>query len=155
MKKIFFVLIILSVFFVIASLLFLFTKKNFYVKEKESNSVPSALENKNSSDVAGSSEGSIFQGDEIIGSSEDYEIITSDYEGNKIFIIFIKRGNPHEIRKVAEEAFLVAMNLSKEEACTKDVSLFVSEESNQKLSGKNYGLSFCPNGVDFDAIKRL
>lgn len=58
-----------------------------------------------------------------------------------------------KIRKEAEEAFLQQMsaaNVTKKESCLLFVSVVTIASVDEINSGKNFGLSFCPNAKNFE-----
>lgn len=71
--------------------------------------------------------------------------ITSD----KAFLITLESQPLQPARDAAEQAFLSDLQISKGDACKLTVSLSVPYDVGPDLSGKNFGLSFCPNGIPF------
>ncbi|OGI15597.1 MAG: hypothetical protein A2Z52_01200 [Candidatus Moranbacteria bacterium RBG_19FT_COMBO_42_6] len=67
------------------------------------------------------------------------------------FVIAIQ--NPEDIygaRTRAESDFLESLSIDREKACELNVTLSVPVQVNEKNAGKNFGLSFCPNGKPFE-----
>jgi hypothetical protein len=71
------------------------------------------------------------------------------YPKQQGFIIAIINQDIQKSREVAESDFMAILNINKDQACQLNVSLTVPPSINQKASGGNYGLSFCPNGKAF------
>ena len=71
------------------------------------------------------------------------------YPQDQVFLIVITDSNIQEGRQQAESQFLQALNISKNQACLLKVNLSVPESISEAAAGKNYGLSFCPNGKAF------
>ena len=78
-------------------------------------------------------------------SNFDIVYITTD----KAFLITLESQPLQQTRDVAEQAFLSDLQISKGDACKLTVSLSVPYDVDADLSGKNYGLSFCPVGIPF------
>jgi len=79
--------------------------------------------------------------------NSDYYI--AYYPQNQGFLIVINDSDINAGRQKAEDAFLQALNVSKNQACNLQVSLGVSNDVSPTASGRDYGLSFCPNGRSF------
>lgn len=71
------------------------------------------------------------------------------YPKNKGFIIIILDKNIQAGRDKAENDFLTTLGVTKEQACKLTVDLGTIYSVNPSVAGKNYGLSFCPNGKQF------
>lgn len=89
------------------------------------------------------------EGDAEIETTEEYSIVY--YASDRSFFITVLRKPFYENRIMAEEKFVKKMNITKEEACKLNVVLTFFDSG----SYDNYGLSFCPNGKEFDEIKGL
>ena len=63
------------------------------------------------------------------------------------FVVLLQNQNFDQTRKEAEKAFLDSLQISKRQACQLNVYLGVSLETNFGLSGRDFGLSFCPDGI--------
>ncbi|MCX6762757.1 MAG: hypothetical protein NT093_03160 [Candidatus Moranbacteria bacterium] len=86
----------------------------------------------------------VVSGNADVQKTPNYEIV---YLANsKSFVISLSGINLADSRSQAEQAFLDSLGVSKEDACKLTVSLGVAPEANKNAAGKNYGLSFCPNG---------
>ena len=89
----------------------------------------------------------IVSGNAEIKNTSSYEIV---YLGSlKSFVISLYGENLNDSRNKAEQAFLESLGITKDEACKLDVTLAVAPEASKSAAGKNYGLSFCPNGKPF------
>ncbi len=79
--------------------------------------------------------------------SLDYQM--NFYPQDEGFIISILNPDIQKARNVAEADFLAALGITKDQACQLKVTLGVPYSVNPQASGRNYGLSFCPNGIPF------
>ena len=77
----------------------------------------------------------------------DYSIVF--FEDKTTFVITIYKRPLSDTRLVAEQDLLKKIGLSEEEACHLNVNLGTIASVDENLSGKNFGLSFCPNGTPF------
>jgi|GEM_PF-1889267 len=68
------------------------------------------------------------------------------YPNEQGFIITLKTSDVTTARTEAENAFLSLTGTNKTTACKLNVYLTVPLEVNADAAGKNFGLSFCPNG---------
>jgi hypothetical protein len=82
-----------------------------------------------------------------IKETSDYSIVY--YEKDRSFVITLLSAPAAKARDAAEDDFLAALNINPAEACRLKVSLTVPLSVDESLSGKDYGLSFCPNGTQF------
>ncbi|MFZ2225915.1 MAG: hypothetical protein WA064_04875 [Candidatus Moraniibacteriota bacterium] len=71
------------------------------------------------------------------------------YPQDQGFIIAILNPNIQAARDAAEKDFLKTLDITKAAACKLKVTLSVPFDVNENASGKNYRLSFCPNGKAF------
>ena len=71
------------------------------------------------------------------------------YPEDQGFIIAILDPNIQAARDMAEKDFIQTLGISPADACKLKVSLAIPFRINEKVSGINYGLSFCPNGKAF------
>lgn len=79
--------------------------------------------------------------------SQDYSM---DYFDNDLSFSIVLLSQPlDKARQEAEDEFLKELNIGISDACKLSVSLTVPFDVDQNLSGQNYGLSFCPNGINF------
>ena len=86
----------------------------------------------------------IVSGNADMKKTPDYEIV---YLGvMKSFVITLYGENLSDSRNKAEQAFLESLGIAKDAACKLNVTLAVAPEANKNAAGKNYGLSFCPQG---------
>lgn len=83
-------------------------------------------------------------GNADLKNTSDYEIV---YLGEqKSFVISLYGQNLNDARNKAEQAFLDLTGVSRDDACKITVTLGVDPSANKDAAGKNYGLSFCPDG---------
>jgi hypothetical protein len=88
--------------------------------------------------------------DTLAQSTPDYDIVYFDFGAkDRSFLIDIKGVDITLARTKAEAVFLQLLNITRDQACSLNVSLRVSSNANDKLSGQEFGLSFCPNGKAF------
>lgn len=85
-----------------------------------------------------------FDGSVVFGKTNDYEM--SYYPPDQGFIITLQNSDLTTARTEAEKDFIDALGISDEQGCLLKVTLNVPFDVSQKASGRNYGLSFCPNG---------
>lgn len=72
------------------------------------------------------------------------------YNNNEqLFNITILDSDIQKARNEAEKEFIKTLDVTKDEACRLNVNLGIPYNVNAQKSGINYGLSFCPNGVQF------
>jgi hypothetical protein len=71
------------------------------------------------------------------------------YPQEQGFLIVLHNPDIGIAREKAEADFLQTLGITKEQACSLNVSLTVPEDVNSLASGGNYGLSFCPKGKPF------
>ena len=86
----------------------------------------------------------IISGNVTIKTTPEYQIVYSSERQN--FIISILSSDLQNARSKAEQEFLKILGIGEEKACLLDVTLGVSKDANPNAAGRNYGLSFCPNG---------
>lgn len=79
--------------------------------------------------------------------ASEYSIIF--FEDKTAFTIIINARPLSETRTKAERALLEKLGITKEEACHLNVDLGVIASVDIDMSGRNFGLSFCPNGIPF------
>jgi hypothetical protein len=77
----------------------------------------------------------------------DYHISFNPHDQS--FLITLLNPDIQTTRNRAEDDFLNALNITKNDACKLTLILGMPAFVNENLSGKNYGLSFCPNGKPF------
>jgi hypothetical protein len=82
--------------------------------------------------------------------NNDYKILMFDNKETTFLISLNVIDNIPEIRSKAENDFLKILNVNKEEACNLKVSLSVPKEASTTQVGVDYGLSFCPSGIQFE-----
>jgi preprotein translocase subunit SecF len=148
MKK---VLIAISIAVLIPAFLFLFLffmNKNNIVDEEEKTVVSSKNKQLPIADYRKTAEKIIDDKDAVIKSNDSYEIMGSFYNNKNSFIIFIKNSNFEKTRQDAETYLLTILGITRDEACSLEVSVVVSPDVDENLND-NYGLSFCPNAKSF------
>lgn len=69
------------------------------------------------------------------------------YPQNQGFLIVIRNPDIKSARGKAEADFLQTLDIDKTTACQLNISLSVPYSVNPAASGKEYGLSFCPDGM--------
>lgn len=77
----------------------------------------------------------------------DYSIVY--FEDKTTFVVTIYKRPLSDTRLLAEQDLLKKLGLSEKEACNLNVNLGTIASVDENLSGKNFGLSFCPNGISF------
>lgn len=91
-----------------------------------------------------------MQGEKLSNSGTAFEdnsyYYISYYPDDNSFNIVLNSPDVERARREAEERLLIDLGISKDEACQLNVVLGVPYNVNEKLSGRNFGLSFCPNG---------
>lgn len=164
MKKILF---IISGVIVAASVVLIVIYKNKTVSPEASQTVSSEipnlppskeLEDKGQTAIP-TSQGSIVINDpykkalKVVGGNAElqntdaYDIV---YLGEfKSFVITLYGNDLNDSRNKAEQVFLESLGINKDAACKLTVVLAVSPDASRNVAGKNYGLSFCPNGKPF------
>lgn len=80
--------------------------------------------------------------------NNDFEM--AFYPEGDAFIISIKNSDLNPAREKAEADFLQTLGITKDQACQLNVSLGTTFDVNPKNSGREFGLSFCPNGKPFE-----
>lgn len=89
----------------------------------------------------------IVSGNADMKKTANYDIV---YLGDlKGFVISLYGENLNVSRNEAEQTFLSLLGITKDEACKLDVTLAAAPEASKSAAGKDYGLSFCPNGKPF------
>lgn len=83
----------------------------------------------------------------VIAKTDNYDIVYFPKE--QTFLITIESPSVNQARISAEQDLLKILNVGIADACRLKVVLSVPFDVNQDLSGKNYGLSFCPSGISF------
>lgn len=71
------------------------------------------------------------------------------YPNDQSFTITILSKNLQTARDEAEKNFLKELNISEKDACKLKIFLGMPFFVNKQMSGKNFGLSFCPDGKPF------
>ncbi len=77
----------------------------------------------------------------------DYSIVY--FEDKTTFVITIYKRPLSDTRIKAEQDLLQKIGISEKEACNLNVNLGTIASVDENMSGKNFGLSFCPNGISF------
>lgn len=83
----------------------------------------------------------------LFKAADDYSI--SFYPDGEQFSIIINNSELNMAREKAEAGLLEALGISKEEACQLNVSLRTTIQVNRENAGREFGLSFCPDGKPF------
>lgn len=86
-------------------------------------------------------------GDVVITETGDYSFLYIAYDQS--FLITINNPNIHQARAVAESDIPILLGIPARDVCTLKFSLTVPGDVNLEASGRDYGLSFCPNGIPF------
>lgn len=73
------------------------------------------------------------------------------FPDTQMFNITILNPDLQRTRDEAEANFLRTLGISEEDACKLNVNLQVFFQVSEKAAGKNFGLSFCPNGKPLPA----
>jgi len=76
-----------------------------------------------------------------------YEIVFIPFDNS--FLLSLKSRDAEAARTAAEHEFLGVLNISQEQACALRVTVAVDKDANIFLAGRDYHLSFCPDGVPF------
>lgn len=82
-----------------------------------------------------------------IAKTEQFNIVY--FSEDQSFLITLTAKPLQEARDGAERSFLQKLGIREAEACRLKVSLTIPFDVDENLSGRNYGLSFCPFGVPF------
>ncbi|MFA6284981.1 MAG: hypothetical protein WC643_00405 [Parcubacteria group bacterium] len=91
----------------------------------------------------------VVSGNAELLNTDSYVIV---YLGElKSFVITLYGADLNDSRNIAEQAFLESLNIDKDAACKLKITLAVAPEASKSAAGKNYGLSFCPNGKPLPA----
>lgn len=83
----------------------------------------------------------------VIKSTDLYGLLY--FAKTQAFLITLSDQDVMNARAQAEADFLTILQISKDQACALDVSLAVPYHVSDILFGKDYHLSFCPDGVPF------
>ncbi len=87
------------------------------------------------------------QNDIVFKNSEYYSMYY--YPKDQSFTITILNKDLSTARQMAENDFLNTLKINKQDACKLKVILSVPYEIDPNATGKNYGLSFCPDSLSF------
>lgn len=87
----------------------------------------------------------VGEGSYALAMTDDYHIVY--YEPDHGFLIAINSRPAQLARLKAEAALLEILGIKKEDACTLLISLGVPYDVDPNMSGKEFGLSFCPDGI--------
>lgn len=88
-------------------------------------------------------------GENLVVIKEEPQYTIVHFPNDQGFIISLLNQPMKTARETAEKDFLDALGITKEQACMLRVSLVIPRGVDYELSGKNYHLSFCPNGIAF------
>ncbi len=83
----------------------------------------------------------------VFARTNQYEI--AYFPNEQSFTITISAEPVEQARQAAEQAFLDKLQITEGQACQLNVTLAVLGGIDENLAGKNYGLSFCSNGISF------
>lgn len=83
------------------------------------------------------------ENDALIIDNPNYQVI---YYARGGFVISLLWGDLPSVRTESEQAFIKKLGITEEKACRLSVSLGVAPEASEKAAGRNYKLSFCPDG---------
>lgn len=83
----------------------------------------------------------------VLAENEWYKIIF--FSEDEVFLITLKQAPLRQAVSLAESEFLKQLNIDKQSACALKVYVTVPRDVDETASGKNYSLSFCPEGADF------
>jgi len=89
----------------------------------------------------------LLEGNHKVEDDELYAIYYYDVDSS--FNITLKIDDVVRARNEAEKGFLRALNITEKEACKLRVSLGVPMSVNREFGGRDYHLSFCPDGKPF------
>ena len=76
-----------------------------------------------------------------------YTLLFINYDQS--FLISITNPDIHRARAVAESDIPIILGIPAKDVCSLKFSLTVPGDVNLQASGRDYGLSFCPNGIPF------
>ncbi len=71
------------------------------------------------------------------------------FKNDQSFLITLEAEPLKQNRLLAEQELLKMLQIDEQSACRLKVSLVIPYEISPALSGKDYGLSFCPAGISF------
>jgi hypothetical protein len=74
----------------------------------------------------------------------------SYFKPDSLFLITLENKNLLTARTSAEKEFLKQLKISKDAACELNLDMEVPDYIDNDLSGVNYNLSFCPDGIPFN-----
>ena len=84
--------------------------------------------------------------------NDDYfTVLFHNFPDEMSYLITIQNEDIQSARDLAEKDFMEYLEIPKEQLCQIKVYLGVPRSVNEKVSGPNYGLSFCPDGKPFPA----
>ena len=89
----------------------------------------------------------VFGDTTVIAQNGNYSIVY--FSVDQSFLITILAEPFNQNRTLAEQELLKHLGIAELDACKLTVSLGVPANVSEALAGKNYGLSFCPNGKPF------
>jgi hypothetical protein len=80
--------------------------------------------------------------------SEDYDYYHIEYyPSGSLFIMSGFNENLQQARLLAENELLRQLKIPKEQACQLKVTFYVDKSVDPDLASKDFGLSFCPDGI--------
>lgn len=80
---------------------------------------------------------------------DDLDYYAAFYPQDQGFLIVIHNPDVKAAKIKAEADFLQILGITKEQACMLKVSVTIPRSVSEQLSGKVYGLSFCPGVITF------
>ncbi|MFA6171285.1 MAG: hypothetical protein WCW77_01030 [Patescibacteria group bacterium] len=83
----------------------------------------------------------------FIKQNQDFTL--SYFNPDSLFLITLENKDVRSARTKAENELLRSLKISRSAACKLNVDLEVPDYVDSGLSGVNYYLSFCPNGIPF------
>ena len=82
-----------------------------------------------------------------IQETKDYVITYSDETNDFLIHLYAySLASAVNLRRIAEKDFITRLNISQNDACRLNVHVAIPPDYNETLSGKDYRLSFCPDG---------
>lgn len=145
-----YIIIAVGIFLIVMGVLVFFTQKKKSAPLPENITIKGKVEDITIANPLKNPAEIITEKDVVIAETDKYDILYFKYQEESFLITIKDKYNIQSARDLAENDLLKKLNISKEDACELNVSLGVPNFVSEKLSGKNYGLSFCPGGKSFD-----
>jgi hypothetical protein len=83
----------------------------------------------------------------VLAETQDFHVVY--FKKDQTFLITLLSQPVSNARDLAENEFLKQLEVDIGQACSLKVTVRVPYSVDSDLSGKDYGLSFCPNAVSF------